>query len=85
MKARSLIADADLDLKTRSVALNAFDTAWAEIAQHFGNIPADIESGRVRLARMLLAAITNRADLMSRGAAGWIWTLINLLFSASSK
>jgi hypothetical protein len=54
VKARRLIADADLDLKTRSVALEAFDTAWAEIAQHFGNIPADQESGRVRLARAIL-------------------------------
>ena len=54
MKARRLIADAELDLETRSVALKAFDVGWAEIAQNFGDIPADIESGRMHLAHAIL-------------------------------
>ncbi len=60
MKGRRLIAEADLDLETRTVALKAFDAAWAEIAQNFGDEPADVESGRMHLAHAIL--IVARAD-----------------------
>ncbi len=60
VKGRRLIAEADLDLETRTVALKAFDAAWAEIAQNFGDEPADVESGRMHLAHAIL--IVARAD-----------------------
>ena len=49
-----------MDLETRSVALKAFDAAWTEIAPHFGDVPADIERGRVHLAHAIL--IVARVD-----------------------
>jgi hypothetical protein len=60
VKARRLIERSDLEPETLSVALKAFDAAWAEIAHHFGDVPADMESGRVRLAHAIL--IVARAD-----------------------
>jgi hypothetical protein len=33
----------------------AFDLAWAEIANNFGDDPNDIEKARLRLARALLS------------------------------
>ena len=54
MKARRLIEGAKFDPETQSVVFKAFDAAWSEIATHFGELPRDIEKGRVHLARALL-------------------------------
>ena len=54
MKAHRLIEGANFDPETLSVVFKAFDAAWAEIADHFGELPKDIESGRVHLARAVL-------------------------------
>jgi hypothetical protein len=60
VKAHRLIEGSDLDAETLLVALKAFDAAWDEIAHHFGDLPADIEGGRMRLAHAIL--IVARAD-----------------------
>lgn len=54
MKARRIIEGANYGPETLSVLFKAFDAAWGEIAQHFGELPKDIENGRVRLAHAIL-------------------------------
>jgi len=55
MKARRLIEAANFDPETLSVVYRAFDAAWTEIADHFGDLPRDIESGRIHLAHAILS------------------------------
>ena len=54
MKARRIIEGANYGPETLSVLFRAFDAAWDEIAQHFGELAKDIEDGRVRLAHAVL-------------------------------
>jgi hypothetical protein len=54
VKARRLIQGANFDPETLSVVFKTFDAAWAEIADHFGELPKDIEGGRLHLARAIL-------------------------------
>ena len=54
VKARRLIEGAEFDPQTLTVVYKAFDDAWAEIAHHFGELPKDLETGRVRLAHAIL-------------------------------
>jgi hypothetical protein len=42
----------------------AFDEAWAEIAGHFGTLPIEVESARLRLAdAMLSVAMEGSTDI----------------------
>ena len=64
MKARRVIKGANFDPETLSVVFKALDAAWAEIADHYGELPRDIESGRVHIARaILIAARYERPDI----------------------
>ena len=54
VKARRLIEGAEFDPQILTVVYKAFDDAWAEIAHHFGELPKDLETGRVRLAHAIL-------------------------------
>lgn len=55
MRARRLIDGASFGPDTLKVVGQAFDEAWAEIADHFGNLPIEVESARLRLAEAMLS------------------------------
>jgi hypothetical protein len=63
MKARQLIEGASYGPDTLKAMSQAFEAAWREIAETFGNDPQDIEKARLRLARALLSvAVEDRGD-----------------------
>jgi hypothetical protein len=71
MKARRLIEGANFDPDTLAVIFKAFDAAWVEIAHHFGDLPRDIEGGRVHLAHAILSlahADTKNAERLKHDA-----------------
>jgi hypothetical protein len=55
MKRRGQFDGASFGPKTLKAIGEAFDQAWAEIAGNFGNIPAEIEGARLRLAEATLS------------------------------
>ena len=48
----------------------AFDEAWAEIAGHFGTIPTEVESARLRLAEAMLSVATEGSTDVAALKAG---------------
>jgi len=54
-KARALIDGASLGPDALRAVRQAFDEAWAEIASHFAQDPAQVESARLTLANALLS------------------------------
>ena len=48
----------------------AFDEAWAEIADHFGTIPIEVESARLRLAEAMLSVATEGSTDVAALKAG---------------
>ena len=61
-----LILDAGYDPEDLSIIFHAFDGAWSELKDQFGSDPASQESGRIKLAQLILM-ITR--DLESLDAA----------------
>jgi|RhiMethySRZTD1v2_1073278.scaffolds.fasta_scaffold756308_1 hypothetical protein len=55
MRARELIDGAAFGPDALKAIGQAFDEAWAEIAHHFGSVPADIDKAQFRLATALLS------------------------------
>jgi hypothetical protein len=55
MRARELIDGAAFGPEALKAIGQAFDEAWAEIAHHFGSVPADIDKAQFRLATALLS------------------------------
>jgi hypothetical protein len=62
MKARGLIEGSLYEPETLQVIFQAFDKAWREIADHFGNDPRTIEDARVRLAHACLIVSSEVSD-----------------------
>jgi hypothetical protein len=58
MRARRLIDGASFGPEAVKAIGEAFDRAWADIADHFGCDPADIDEARYKLATALLAIAT---------------------------
>ena len=54
-KARNLIDGASFGPEALKAIGEAFDAAWAEISNNFGDEPADVEKARVRLAKAILS------------------------------
>ena len=54
-KARQLIDGASFGPEALKAIGAAFDAAWAEISNNFGDDPADVEKARLRLANALLS------------------------------
>jgi ribosomal protein S7 len=54
-KARNLIDGASFGPEALKAVGKAFDAAWAEISNNFGDEPADVEKARVRLAKAILS------------------------------
>lgn len=61
MKAHRLIEGSSYPPETLGVILQAFDTAWAEIAHHFYGDPS-IEDARLRLAHAVLVVAREDSD-----------------------
>jgi hypothetical protein len=57
MKARQVVENASLGPDTLKVAYQAFDDAWASIADNYGNDPLAIEAARLKLANTILSLI----------------------------
>jgi hypothetical protein len=55
VRARKLIEGAPFDPATLAAVGEAFDRAWAEIADHFADNHEQVERARARLAHALLA------------------------------
>jgi hypothetical protein len=62
MKARQLIRDSALGPETLNAVFQAFDGAWGQIAQQFGNDAVAIETARVRLATIVLGLAKDTRD-----------------------
>ena len=54
-KARNLIDGASFGPEALKAIGEAFDAAWVEISNNFGDEPADVEKARVRLAKAILS------------------------------
>jgi hypothetical protein len=55
MNARHLIEGASFGPDTLKAIGQAFDAAWTQIADNFGNDPAVIEAARLKLAKAVLS------------------------------
>lgn len=55
MRARQLIDSASYGPEALKAIALAFEGAWADIADHFGNDPGEIDSARYKLATALLS------------------------------
>jgi hypothetical protein len=55
MRARQLIDSASFGPEALQAIGQAFDGAWADIADHFGNDPTEIDNARYKLATALLS------------------------------
>jgi len=63
MKARELIRKGGYPPDQLNVLFEAFDGAWAQIANHFyGESAERIEAARERLARAIVAAAANSSE-----------------------
>jgi hypothetical protein len=58
MKPHRLIDGATFGPATVKAVGLAFDEAWVQIGNHFGNTPLEIESARIRLADAMLSIAT---------------------------
>jgi len=70
MKARGLIDGASFGPETLAALGKAFDEAWAQIADNFGDTPLQIESARLRLAEALLSVATEESRDVAALKAG---------------
>jgi hypothetical protein len=71
MKARGLIDGAAFGPDALKVIGQAFDEAWASIADNFGTEPMSIEAGRLALAEALLSVASEDSrdvEVLKRGA-----------------
>jgi len=59
MRARKLIDGASFGPETVKAMGQAFDQGWAEIAEHFGDSPTQIENARLKLAEAMLSIATD--------------------------
>jgi len=55
MKAKALIDGASFGPDALRAIGQAFDAAWAEVAQNFGSDAKDVERARLRLAKAMLS------------------------------
>jgi hypothetical protein len=55
VKGRQLVGGTSLGPETLEVAYQAFDMAWAEISERFGDNPEAIESARLELGKAVFA------------------------------
>lgn len=55
MKARQLLSEGSFDPETLKAVCQAFDEAWAGMANSYGSNPLSVESARLRLANAVLA------------------------------
>jgi len=55
MKARQVVESGSFGPETLKVAREAFDAAWASVADYFGTDSTVIEAARVKLANAILA------------------------------
>jgi hypothetical protein len=70
-RARELIDGASFGPDALRAIGQAFDRAWAEIANNFGTDPNDVEKARLRLARALLSIAdgdSREVDVLKRAA-----------------
>lgn len=70
-KARELICGASFGPDALKAIGQAFDLAWAEIANSFGDDPIDTEKARLRLAKALLSIAhedNRQVDILKRAA-----------------
>ena len=70
-EARRLIDGASFGPEALKAIGAAFDATWAEIAGNFGDVAADIEKARLRLAKAMLSVATEESrnvDALKRGA-----------------
>jgi len=65
MRARRLIDGASFGPDTLKAMGQAFDEAWAEIAGHFGTLPTEVESARLRLAEAMLSVATEGSTVVA--------------------
>jgi arginase family enzyme len=71
MRGRQLIDGAAFGPDALKAIGEAFDAAWVEIAGNFGNVPADIDNARYRLANALLSVASEDsrdAEVLKRAA-----------------
>ena len=71
MRARQLIEAASFGPETLKTIGEAFDAAWAEIAQGYGTDPVVVEAARMRLADAVLSVASEYgrdADALKRAA-----------------
>jgi hypothetical protein len=71
MKARQVIDGAAFGPEALKVIGQAFDAAWKEVADNFGDDPQDIEAARLRLANAVLSVAhedTRVVDVLKRAA-----------------
>ena len=69
--ARELIDGASFGPDALKAIGQAFDLAWAEIANNFGNDTIDVEKARLRLAKALLSVAhedSREVDVLKRAA-----------------
>jgi hypothetical protein len=70
MQARRLIDGASFGPDTLKVVGQAFDQAWAEIAENFGNDASAIENGRLQLADAMLSIANEKSTNVAALKAG---------------
>jgi arginase family enzyme len=71
VRARQLLDGASFGPDALRAVSEAFDAAWSEIADHFGNDPADIENARYKLATALLSIASEESrdvDVLKKAA-----------------
>ena len=77
MNGRELIEGSALGPEALKILFQAFDEAWAAIADNFGNNPLAIEAARARLADIILSIahddISDPAAI--KNAALRVWSL----------
>ena len=69
--ARELVDGASFGPDALKAIGQAFDLAWAEIANNFGNDTSDVEKARLRLAKALLSVAhedSREVDVLKRAA-----------------
>jgi hypothetical protein len=70
MRARKLIDGASFGPETVKAMGEAFDEAWAEIAEHFGDSPTQIENARLKLAEAMLSVANDGSTDVAALKAG---------------
>ena len=76
MKGRGQIDGPSFGPEALKAIGEAFDQAWAEIAGNFGNIPAEIEGARLRLAEAMLSVATEDSSDVASLKAGALQAMV---------